>query len=70
MARNLQKSRLLITGASTGIGRALAEQACELGARVTMVARSADKLESLARELAGRGADVLAVPGDVDGRAR
>lgn len=65
MARELRNRRLLITGASGGIGRCLAEQASQLGARVALAARSADKLEALARELSSKGADVLAVPGDV-----
>jgi short-subunit dehydrogenase len=65
MARELRNCRLLITGASGGIGRCLAEQACQLGARVTLVARSADKLEALARDLANGGAAVLAAPGDI-----
>jgi short-subunit dehydrogenase len=66
MGRSLQGARLLITGASSGIGRALAEQAVAAGARVALVARSADRLEELARSLAARpGADVLAIPADV-----
>jgi short-subunit dehydrogenase len=65
MVRELRNRRILITGASGGIGRCLAEQASQLGARVTLVARTADKLEALARDLSSRGADVLAVPGDI-----
>src|SRR5262245_24910539 len=64
MGRTLGGRRLLITGASGGIGRCLALQAAQAGARVALAARSADKLEELARELGG-GADVLAVPADV-----
>jgi short-subunit dehydrogenase len=61
---------LLITGASSGIGRALAEQAVAAGARVALAARSADRLDELARSLSARpGADVLAVPGDVTSEA-
>src|SRR5947207_232852 len=66
MARTLQGSRLLITGASGGIGRAVAEQAVAAGARVALAARSADRLEELARSLSARpGADVLVLPADV-----
>lgn len=65
MVRELRERRVLITGASSGIGRSLAEQATQLGARVALVARSAEKLEALAKQLSARGADVLAVPGDV-----
>jgi short-subunit dehydrogenase len=65
MVRDLRGRRLLITGASSGIGRCLAEQATRAGARVALAARSADKLDELAQTLGGFGADVLAVPTDV-----
>jgi len=65
MARDLAGCRLLITGASSGIGRCLAEQAARQGARVVLAARSADKLDELAGQLTAHGADVLAVPTDL-----
>jgi NADP-dependent 3-hydroxy acid dehydrogenase YdfG len=43
----------LITGASTGIGAATARHAVQAGYRVVLAARSADKLNALARELGG-----------------
>jgi NADP-dependent 3-hydroxy acid dehydrogenase YdfG len=43
----------LITGASTGIGAATARMAVEAGYRVALAARSADKLQRLAKELGG-----------------
>jgi NADP-dependent 3-hydroxy acid dehydrogenase YdfG len=55
---------LVITGASTGIGAATARRASEFGYRVTLAARSEDKLEALREELGGeekalaRGCDV------------
>jgi len=52
----------IVTGASSGIGRATAEMLVERGARVSVFARSAGKLKSLARKHEGR---MLAVPGDV-----
>jgi short-subunit dehydrogenase len=64
MARDLKGRRLLITGASSGIGRSLAEQAASAGARLVIAARSADKLTELTNSL-GSQADVLAVPADV-----
>ena len=44
---------LVITGASTGIGAATARRAVEFGYRVTLGARSEDKLEALRDELGG-----------------
>jgi NADP-dependent 3-hydroxy acid dehydrogenase YdfG len=54
----------LITGASTGIGAATAHAALGAGHRVVLAARSADKLDALARELGGDDV-ALAVPTDV-----
>jgi short-subunit dehydrogenase len=65
MTRHLAGRRILITGASSGIGRSLAEQAARRGARVLLAARSAGKLEELAYTLAARGGDAVAVPADV-----
>jgi short-subunit dehydrogenase len=65
MGRDLRGRRILITGASGGIGRCLAEQAARAGARLVLAARSADRLDQLAASLGSRGAEVLAVPADV-----
>lgn len=65
MRRTLQGARLVLTGASSGIGRSLAEQAVRAGARVVLAARSADRLEELARSLADAPGQALVVPGDV-----
>jgi NADP-dependent 3-hydroxy acid dehydrogenase YdfG len=54
----------LITGASTGIGAATARAAVAAEHRVVLAARSADKLDALARELGGDDV-ALAVPTDV-----
>jgi short-subunit dehydrogenase len=65
MRRDLRGSRILLTGASSGIGRRLAEQAAQAGARLTLTARSVEPLHELARSLNALGAEAIAVPGDV-----
>jgi len=47
--------RVLVVGASSGIGRAAAILLSQLGARVILVARHADKLDLVLRELEGEG---------------
>lgn len=54
--------RVLITGASSGIGEAVARTLAGAGARVALVARRAEELERLADEL-GDGA--VAIPADL-----
>jgi short-subunit dehydrogenase len=64
--------RVLITGASGGIGRALAHELHGRGASVLLVGRNARTLESAARELGGRSARVDWCAADLataDGRA-
>jgi len=55
----------LVSGASSGIGRALALQLGRAGARVGLVARRAERLEALAREIRAAGGESLVLPGDV-----
>ena len=58
----------IITGASAGIGLAAARLFAAEGARVALVARSADKLEALARELRDKGFEALPVTADMRSR--
>ncbi|MET4646685.1 NAD(P)-dependent dehydrogenase (short-subunit alcohol dehydrogenase family) [Streptomyces atratus] len=55
----------MITGASKGLGRALAAALAHRGWDLVLDARTAGVLEGTAKELAGYGARVVAVPGDV-----
>jgi len=56
---------VLITGGSSGLGRALAQAFARSGAQVVVSARSADTLETVAADLRVSGAQVLAIPADV-----
>lgn len=58
----------VITGASSGIGEALTRQLAAAGARVHLVARRRDRLESLAAEINGLGGEAQAFPCDVEDR--
>lgn len=62
MGRELKGRRIVVTGASSGIGRALAIQLSQKQARIVLAARTEDKLKSLARELPGES---LVVPTDI-----
>jgi NADP-dependent 3-hydroxy acid dehydrogenase YdfG len=62
----LQEQTAIVTGASSGIGRAIALTLARNGANVVLAARSADKLEEVAREIRSTTqARALVVPTDV-----
>ena len=62
MAHPLSGKVVIVTGASSGIGAATARALGRLGCKLTLAARSADKLRALAEEL---GPAALDVPTDV-----
>jgi short-subunit dehydrogenase len=63
--RRIAGSRILITGASQGIGRSLAELASQRGGRVLAAARSEDLLQELAEQSRARGGVLETVQADV-----
>ncbi|MFX7106346.1 SDR family NAD(P)-dependent oxidoreductase, partial [Acinetobacter baumannii] len=59
-----------MTGASSGIGGALAVEMARRGARVGLLARRAAALDEIVRELQAAGSAALSLPADVrDGEA-
>ena len=61
----LRGRRVLVMGASSGVGRAVAALAARSGARVALAARRAAQLEETAAKLRAEGADALALTCDV-----
>jgi short-subunit dehydrogenase len=61
---------VIVTGASAGIGRALAFQLADQGARLAIAARWAERLEQAAEECRARGGEVLVLPTDVSNEAQ
>ncbi|GAB3168347.1 hypothetical protein GCM10027258_94920 [Amycolatopsis stemonae] len=55
----------LVTGASSGIGEGTALALAALGARVTVVARRADRLDALVEKITSTGGHALAVSADI-----
>lgn len=63
--RRFEGKVALVTGASSGIGRACARRLGAEGAAVVLAGRRRDRLEEVAKELAGAGARAHVVTGDV-----
>lgn len=60
----------IVTGASSGIGWAIARALAREGAKVVLAARSTDKLEKLAAEIRAEGGTALAVATDATNEAQ
>jgi NAD(P)-dependent dehydrogenase (short-subunit alcohol dehydrogenase family) len=61
---NLNGKVAIVTGASRGIGRGIADRLAKDGARLVITARGAEALDQAAAEIRSTGAEVLAVAGD------
>jgi NAD(P)-dependent dehydrogenase (short-subunit alcohol dehydrogenase family) len=62
---DLTGKRILITGASSGIGEAAAEQFARHGATVVVVARRQDLLDAVAERINAAGGTAISIPCDV-----
>lgn len=65
MPRKLKEAVVVITGASSGIGRATAHEFSGKGASLVLAARSESELQEVVAECEQRGAKAIAVPTDV-----
>lgn len=65
---DLDGRHILVTGASTGIGRATAIMLGSKGAHVSLIARSRDKLEGVVSDIEAAGGRAVAIPADVADR--
>jgi NADP-dependent 3-hydroxy acid dehydrogenase YdfG len=69
MENLLAQKTAIITGASSGIGRATALTLAKAGASVVMHARRQDRLDELALEIAALGGKALVVAGDASNQS-
>ncbi len=60
----LSEQVVVVTGASSGLGRAIARGAGEAGAKVVVTARNGEALDDAVREIEAFGSEAIAVPAD------
>ena len=63
--RRIEGCRAIVTGASSGIGRAVVIELARSGADLVLLARRAEPLQHLVKEIASIGCKAIAVVGDV-----
>jgi short-subunit dehydrogenase len=63
--REIRDSRAIVTGASSGIGRATALELARQGAEVVITARREERLQQVAQQIAAAGGRVQTVVGDL-----
>jgi 3-oxoacyl-[acyl-carrier protein] reductase len=61
----LRYKRIVVTGASSGLGRAIAESAAAGGAKVALMARREGKLNEIVNDIEAKGGEAIALPTDV-----
>src|SRR5919204_2856226 len=66
--KSLREQVIVVTGASSGVGRAVARAAGERGAKVVVAARGVEGLNAAVEEIERAGSEALAVPGDLVGQ--
>ncbi len=69
MKKPLSDQVIVVTGASSGLGRAIARGAGERGAKVVVTARNEEALNACVGEIERAGSEALALPGDLTDRA-
>ncbi len=65
MRRDLSGKRAILTGASGGIGRAIAAELAKAGVRVALAGRNADRLNEVVRQFRATGGEAIAIPADL-----
>src|SRR5438552_12325434 len=65
MKKPLADQVIVVTGASSGLGRAIARLAGARGAKVVVTSRSAEPLDACVREIEASGSEALAITADV-----
>ena len=56
------KPTVVITGASAGVGRATALRFAKSGAKIGLIARDAQRLKDLEKEIVSLGSEAMSIP--------